>query len=1145
MALRLVLGGAGTGKTARCLSEMQEGLRKSAEGHSLVMILPEHATFKTEKLIASAPGLAGFTRGSVFGFRRLAHRILMETGGALRPRVTEIGKRLLLSKVLLARGKELKALGKAARQRNFTQSLVEMIEEFKSYRIQADRLAEASAGIADSPLKDKLEDLASIYRGFEDAMVGRYNDGEDCLDLAAARLGASEMLRGAEVWVDGFAFFNPQETAFLREILRAAKTVTVTLCIDDADHPRHRADTSPFHRQWKTREKLCALADSLAIALTEEKLREKYRFAAGALRHLEENLFRFPPGRIDGGAAIHIAEAANRRLEVEGAAADMIRLCREEGYRWRDIGVLVRDAENYEALLETVFADYNIPFFSDKKRRSIHHPLAELVRSSLEAINGWKYEPLFRAFKTDFFDASREEIDLLENYVLQFGIRGKRWRMEEDWNYVKRLSIEEDEEPDEEAAERLEQINAIRRQVIAPLLTFAQGMKAARNVERMTRALYALLVELRVPEKLESWALGAEDRGMLDEAREHQQLWDGVVELFDQLVETSGSEKLSAEAYESLLGEGLESLTLSLIPPGLDYVTIASFDQNSLDNAAAIYVVGVNEGALPKRAHGEGLLTDAERARMADMGLELAAGASGDNFSERFLIYAGLTRASRYMWISYPLADSEGGGLHPSPIIRRVRDMLGGARLDSLPLTAGDARPLIARPRQAVSRLAGALRDYKRKQALHPLWHDVYNWALAREDTADMLQSAVRGLFHSAKVLPLPPKLAERLYTKNKRLKGSVTRFEQFHACPFQHFAAYGLSLKERAEFRFEAPDLGRFLHAALKKFGDRMRQAGRDWGSVSDAEYPAICEEIVNDLAPRLQNEILLSSARYQHLLGRIRRTVERSVHRLIAFDRVSAFKPVGLEKSFGRGKGALPPLTYALDGGCRLEITGQIDRVDCADAAGRRYFLIIDYKSGNAYLNLIDVYYGLKLQLITYLLVAENAAKELLGGPAVPAGVLYCFLKNPVLSEKRRLPEKEAVDKLNSLLRMPGWILADADMIRLIDSSFRFVKVSVTTKGAIHAASKNSVKTEDEFAALLAYINRILADTGRQILNGDVAVSPYALDAREPCGFCRFASVCQFDRTLPEHDYRRLKNLSNDEIMRVLAAETTKWKQ
>ena len=1145
MSLQFIIGRGGSGKTAYCLESMRSKLFAEPEGAPLVLILPEHMTFKVEKELANTPDLHGFTRAYVFGFRRLAQRVLLETGGAIYPSITEIGKRLLLSRVLSDNLDTLHTLGRAARQRNFTDSLARMIEEFKSYGVAAETLEQAAASMPDSALKEKLMDLALIYQGFNRGMEGHYTDAEDVLEVMEQKIADSSILRDAEVWIDGFVFFNPQEMNILREILLTAKCVKITLSLEHVDSLEHTVDTSLFHRQWKTLQQVRRMAEDLDMKVDVVELPSPKRFATANLGHIEANLFKYPikPFADPGGTAI--VEAANRRIEVEGVAVDILRLCREEHYKWRDIGILVRDSSAYEDVLQAVLQDYQIPFFSDSKRQTIHHPLAELLRSALEALHGWKYEPLFRCFKTDFFPVTRSQIDLLENYVLEFGIRGNRWLLEEDWSYHKRLSLDEDSEISDENAERLAQINQIRRQVMLPLAKFAQQIKKAATVCERTTALYQLFTDLAVPETLENWAKAAEKQGDLAEARQHQQLWDDIVQLFDQLVETCGADVMSADVYEQTINDGLDGLMISLIPPGLDYVTIAPFDQNSLDNTKAIYIVGANEGVMPRRGKTEGLLTDGERAELASLGLELSQGVGADNFAEKYLLYSAFTRSTEYLWVSYPLADQEGAGLNPSSLVQRLRELLPLVKLQSLPLEPlpGSEYWSIAQPRQAVAKLAGALRAYRKNGFLSPIWQDVYNWALTDEAMQPVLAMVTAGLFDLRQAEALPTDVAKLLFTKNKYLRGSVTRFERFRACPFQHFAQYGLKLKERAEFSFAAPDLGNFLHASLKAFGERMKAEGRNWSDVKEGEYQNICGEIVADLAPKLQNEILLSSAKYQHLLGRIRRTVERAVKRLMAFDYVSCFKPIGFEKAFGHGFDALPPLTYSLEDGYQIEITGQIDRIDCMEAETRKYFLVIDYKSGNAYLNLLEVYYGLKLQLLTYLLVAQNAAQKLVGGKTIPAGILYYFLKNPVVSAKYRLSEKETEAELTKMLKMPGWILADSEIIRQIDSSFNFIKVSLKTDGEIKQTGKNNVKSEAEFMALLGFVDSILSDTGRQILSGDVSISPFALDNKEACTFCPYRSFCQFDRMIPGHEYRQLKKLENEAVMESITEEAAIW--
>ena len=829
--LEFIIGRAGTGKTEECLRAMQQEMRREAVGPALILLLPEHMTYKVERQLAAAMEAegSGFLRAQVFGFRRFAQQVLLDVGGAAQPRITEIGRRLLLKRVLQAQEDKLRFFQRAARQRGFSASLAEAVDEFKSYGIVPERLTAAAEKVSDTRLQDKLQDLALLYDGFAASMAGRYNDAGDLLDKLAARLPEASLIAGAEIWVDGFIFFNPQEKQILRALLQQANHVHITLPLDAGDCPEeNRRETGIFHRAYRTFQELQLLAGELGQECRVRSLPAAHRFQAGGLENIEQQLFRFPQQPAAEATGIQLVEAATRRLEAEAAAADMLRLCREKGWHWRDIGVLLRDGDAYEKMLELVLQDYKIPFFSDSKRPGVHHPLAELVRSALEVLHGWRYDAVFRCLKTDFFPVTRGQADLLENYVLEFGIRGFRWTMAEDWHYRRGMQAE----ASEEELLALERINLVRRAVATPLAALEAAVGQAKNVRELTRAIYEFLQELAVPETLAKWAQEAEQAGRLVEAREHRQVWDDVMELLDQLVETSGEELPDRKEYEAVLGEGLDALEISLIPPGLDYVTIASFDQNSLDNVRAVYILGANEGIMPRRSQEKGLLSDAERLYLADAGVELSSGSVEGSFGEKYLLYRGFTEAREYLWVSYALADAAGNGLEPSPLVRRLRRIFPQRPVLSIPLESMERRDSLqaAEGRQAVSGLASALRGCREKHQLASLWREVYNWSLEQPALQPALQMVIRGLFAQADTDRLPASLARQLYTKNRRLQGSVTRFERFRGCPFSHFAQYGLRLKERKVYQFQAPDRGNLLHDVLRAFGEELKAQGRRW---------------------------------------------------------------------------------------------------------------------------------------------------------------------------------------------------------------------------------------------------------------------------------------------------------------------------
>jgi ATP-dependent helicase/nuclease subunit B len=248
-----------------------------------------------------------------------------------------------------------------------------------------------------------------------------------------------------------------------------------------------------FYPIRETYESLCELAAREGIVVERPLVldgAEKTRYLSPGIAHLERCFFRYPAPVLDdvGGGGVTLAVAANPRAEAEGVAREITALCRDAGYRYRDIIVLLRDLDTYPNLISSVFADHGIPVFIDQKRPVMHHPLVELVRSALEVYNSdWSFDPVFRFLKTDLAPLSREEVDLLENYVLAHGIRGSRWNDDRPWEYRRRLSLEEDSEITDLEAEELAAINSIRRQTAVFLHSFCNAAGRAANVREIRK----------------------------------------------------------------------------------------------------------------------------------------------------------------------------------------------------------------------------------------------------------------------------------------------------------------------------------------------------------------------------------------------------------------------------------------------------------------------------------------------------------------------------------------------------------------------------------------------------------------------------------------------------------------------------------
>ena len=107
---------------------------------------------------------------------------------------------------------------------------------------------------------------------------------------------------------------------------------------------------------------------------------------------------------------------------------------------------MLRESETYGDTLEKVFARYGIPHFIDRQRPMKNHPLGELLTALFDIVrHNYSRDSMFLLLKTDLMPLTREAVDELENYVLEFGIDHYKWERE-SWPYLRGFHEGQDEE---------------------------------------------------------------------------------------------------------------------------------------------------------------------------------------------------------------------------------------------------------------------------------------------------------------------------------------------------------------------------------------------------------------------------------------------------------------------------------------------------------------------------------------------------------------------------------------------------------------------------------------------------------------------------------------------------------------------------
>jgi ATP-dependent helicase/nuclease subunit B len=909
MSLRFIYGRAGSGKTTRCLEEIKARLDSGAE-NPLVLLVPEQFTFQAERDLIRVLGRGGILKTEVLSFRRLAFRVFNDAGGITGPHIHSAGKCMILYEILDKRRDSLRIFARSADRPGFVNTLSSLITEFKRYGVAPACLEAAGTSLgADDPLKEKLAELYAIYAAFEKTLEERYRDSDDDLTLAAEKLDSTGLYTAAEIWLDGFAGFTPQEYGIVGKLLRKAARVNVSLCTDSLEDDRNTDGTDIFSAVKRAFGRFKRLAGEYGAEVEppvrlDGGLPPRFR-GSPELAHLERNLYAYPYKVFKGKTGdISLFSSVNIFSEIEAAARDIVRLCRDEGMRYRDIAVVTRNLSSYEKLIEVIFEEYGIPCFIDRKVDIVNHPLVRMILSMLEIfIENWSYEAVFRYLKTGLTGIDRDSVDRLENYVLACGIRGSRWTGGQDWTMSPELLPGEKDA--EEQSDSLAEINRIRREVSGPLLEFRKSAKGRRKASEICGALYDFLCAVGVPGRIEESIDLLRKDGRLSLAGEYSQVWNTVMEVFDQTVEVMGDETFGLERFSDILKIGFGEYRIGLIPASMDQVLVGSVERSKSHEIKALYILGANDGVFPASASEEGILSDRDREALAGTGIELASDTRSKAFDEQYLVYRALTTAGSRLRISWPIADHEGRTMRPSIIIPRLRRLFPHIKETSnliRPDTDEGEAELATGRIPAFRQMTAALRRKADGADIRPLWKWVYLWFSGQEDWRRKCRSMREAFLYRNLAQPVGRRNIALLYGDPAR--SSVSRLEKYTACPFAYYVQYGLGARERKIYRLSPPDVGTFMHAAIERFSKLLEEKDMSWREFDREWCAAAVSEIIDGMLDNMQGSGIAASKRYTALALRLKRVVARAVWLIAGHIRRGGFDPIGFEIDFEIGR-------------------------------------------------------------------------------------------------------------------------------------------------------------------------------------------------------------------------------------------------
>ena len=1147
MGLKIIYGRAGTGKSTFCINQIKKKINNSPT-NKLILLVPEQFTFQTENKVLSAIGERYVLNAEVLSFKRLAHNVFNECGGATRTIMGDAGKSMLIFKVLEDLGDNMTVFKNASRQKGFIDIASKTITEFKKYNVNNEVLDLTINEIEDENLKMKMEELKDVFNEFNSRLHEGYVDEEDQLLLLNEKLDGCSLYDGAEIWIDEFSSFTPNQLSVIGKLLKRAKSVNITLSIDEVNSPKGESDL--FVATKNTEKRLMNLIQEEGVAFNGYiNLNEDipYRFKENKeLSHIERQLYAYPFKQYRGkNNSLRLYRANNNYDEIEFVAKDILRLVREKQYRFKDISVICRDVDNYEKVVSAIFAEYEIPYYIDKKIDIASNPLIVFINSAVDIISkNWTYESMFKYLKTGLIKEFRgvegaELIDELENYVLAYGIKGKKW-MEEWVNYSS--SILKEEEISEENKQRLERLNDIRETIVTPLDEFNKECKGKKTLKEFATILYEFLdSKLDVMDTIDKYVDYFKENDMAIEAKEYSEVRDIFIDVLEQAVDVLGNEVMDLNEFMKVLNIGLSQYEMGLIPVALDQVNIGDITRIKSRGTKALYIIGVNDGVLPSASKEEGILSDNDREILLEKGISLASDTRTKIFEEQFLVYTAFTIAEEYLVVTYPLADFEGKSQRPSIIVHRLKKILPNVKEESEGFKlVNDKYDKISAKIPTLNELMIAIRKNYDGAEIEDYWKYVYDWYLREPKWKERIEYVRKGLEYTNLENNISKEKAKKLYEDNKnKISLSVSRLERYAQCPFAYYIQYGLKAKDRKIYEFTAPDLGSFMHEILDEFTNEIKEKDLKWSDLSKENCRNIINSLVDNQVKNNKSSILNSSKRYSYFTDRFKRILTKSVMVISEQMKRSDFEIYKNELAFGFSKD-VNSIKLDLPSGESFYLNGRIDRVDKLNLDGETYLRIIDYKTGSKKFDLNKFYNGLQMQLLVYLDALINNSENIVENQAMPGAILYFRIDDPILKSKGDLTEEEIKSEVLKELKLEGLLLDDVKVIKAMDNTLEpgthSLIIPANMKKAGDLGKNKALITMEQFELLRKYVNEKMVEICQNMIEGKIDIEPCKENKNIVCDYCNYSHICQFDSSLEDNRYKVIPKKKEEDIWKSI---------
>lgn len=1073
-----VLGRRKSGKSTYLINEVNTVSKDNEKGYLLV---PEQSTLDVEMSVINTLGSEGTLDIQVISFEKLGNLLLKKTEGRTKALLKEQGQKMILRKVL--KDLPLVYYRSGLYKETVLEKLLINIKQLKEADYSLDTLKVLENNTA---LYEKMKELHMIKEAYENQLKGAYIDEVTYGELMVDSLVTSDFGKGTHFYIDDFFSFSATQLEIIKALMLQCSSVTIALPLGIKDKGYFEAVNLLFEqlkKHCKTNE----------VPFTIKDFTESY-YQKPMLSFIEREMTHYGGPRYAGPQdALTIKEVGRPEIEVREVFETIAQLVKEKGYGFEDMKIVCNDLDTYGNLFKLYRDIYNIPIFVDEKIWVHTHRLIQFVLLLLDNLDGFDTKKIISLLKTDLVPMDREAIETLEIYVRENTIENFRWQ------YPFR----------QEGAE------VARQDVLSFLETAKNHLKGKKTYREKITALYAFLETLELYEGLNEKIEAYKAAGKYKNVYIDTQIWNILLDTFDQCVLFLGEEKGDFKELSSILKSSFLTEKINILPTSIHEVLILGSQDMFKERGKCVFIIGAAEGVFPSPIDKKSLFPSKELALLDEI-FGWQNSYLWQKKNKDMETYFSLTSAVDYLYISYSLGDRKGEGQTLSLRIAALLKKLPSVKKDYL-LVEKDHQLLISENKSFLDLMeaigSGGVGEEKTK---------LYTYFKTKEPFSHLLE----GLFSFNETIKwegnISNVITDALFFDSQLPPFSVSKIEKYASCPYAFFIQYGLKPLIYRGAKIDNLDIGNIYHKALEVFQETYIHKVLDSETLIN-EGNAVFNKLYEDEG--YLDKFHTFSNHYR--LEKIKEVGIENMALLMEQLKTDDFKPTYFELAFGKHKTVSPLIRDIV--GKKIALEGKIDRVDLLEEDGRIYSKIIDYKLNDKKLDYGKFYDGISLQLFFYLNALMTKGKELFPEKTLSPGALLYFVLN---EEKSVIDVKDDMDKNNKSYRLKGELLNNRSLLEKMP--LEYLPVSFTKNDEI--AKTSSTLSEDDFNNCISHVEKMTDQALKGVVKGDFKVNPYYYKSREEkyCNYCEFKAICKnkttFNYLTPKRKERVLEDIKKD---------------